>query len=139
MCLQPLYTLLSGHRIGVHIAQRRQLTAHFGKQLLAAAQIGGLLPSGGNTHGMLPQRYRLLLENTQLGRKRGHFLCQRRQIRITMLEHTRLQQRQKHFLNLIHRIDDLLAVVIRPNHHIDEQRHHQTDQRIREAVEAIHD
>ena len=87
---------------------------------------------------MLPQRYRLLLENTQLGRKRGHFLSQRRQIRITMLEHTRLQQRQKHFLNLIHRIDDLLAVVIRPNHHIDEQRHHQTDQRIREAVEAIH-
>ena len=54
---QPLYAFLTRCRIGVHIAQRRQLTAHFGKQLLAAAQIGGLLPSGGNTHGMLPQRF----------------------------------------------------------------------------------
>ena len=87
---------------------------------------------------MLPQRYRLLLENTQLGRKRGHFLSQRRQIRITMLEHTRLQQRQKHFLNLIHRIDDLLTVVIRPDYHIDEQCHDQTDQCIGKSVEAVH-
>ncbi len=57
---QPLYAFFSGCRIGVHIAQRRQLTAHFGEQLLTAAQIGGLLPSGSDTHGMLPQRYRLL-------------------------------------------------------------------------------
>ena len=135
---QPLYAFLTRCRIGVHIAQRRQLTAHFSKQLLTAAQISRLLPSGRHADCMLPQRYRLLLENTQLGRKRGHSLGQRRQIRITMLEHARLQQRQKHFLNLVHHIDDLLTVVIRPDYHIDEQRHDQTDQCIGKSVETVH-
>ena len=55
-----------------------------------------------------------------------------------MLEHARLQQRQEHFLNLVHHIDDLLTVVIRPDYHIDEQRHNQTDQCIGKSVEAVH-
>ena len=59
---QPLYAFLTRCRIGIHIAQRRQLTAHFSKQLLTAAQISRLLPSGRHADCMLPQRYRLLLE-----------------------------------------------------------------------------
>lgn len=55
---QPLYAFLTRCRIGIHIAQRRQLTAHFSKQLLTAAQISRLLPSGRHADCMLPQRYR---------------------------------------------------------------------------------
>ena len=125
------------NRTGIHVAQRRELAAHFIEQLLTAAQISSFLPPRGNTHGMMKKRDRLFFENTQFIVQLRHFVAQRRKIRVAVRDHTRLQKREKLLLQLVHHIQDFLAVVIRPDHDIDHERNRQTDHRICEAMKAV--
>ena len=48
--LQACKHFIVRNRTGIHVAQRRELAAHFIEQLLTAAQISSFLPPRGNTH-----------------------------------------------------------------------------------------
>ena len=56
--LQACKHFIVRNRTGIHVAQRRELAAHFIEQLLTAAQISSFLPPRRNTHGMVKKRDR---------------------------------------------------------------------------------
>lgn len=72
--LQTCEHFIVRNRTGIHVAQRRELAAHFIEQLLTAAQISSFLPPRGNTHGMMKKRDRLFFENTQFIVQLRHLL-----------------------------------------------------------------